>query len=146
MTYKYWEIEIDGPDKTGKDLLCKYLCELSGWRFSINVRGIMSQLVYAKKFNREFEYDTSAFSKNKILILLTAEPDDLIIRCKLTNEPMYNIMTDKTLFDEAVDELCKTNCVFTYNTSFRTPYEIAKDIIDKINFLEEENQKHGKIL
>lgn len=146
MTYKYWEIEIDGPDKTGKDLLCRYLCELSGWRFSINVRGIISQLVYAKKFNRDDEYDMSAFSKNKILILLQAETDDLMIRCKMTNEPMYDIGGDRVLFDEVMHELCETYRVFRYNTSHCTPYEIAKDIIRRINFLEEEKQEHGKIL
>lgn len=138
MVYKYWEIEIDGPDKTGKDLICRYLCELGGWRFSINVRGIMSQLVYAKKFNRELEYDMSNFSKNKILILLQAEPEDIVIRCKMTNEQLYDTVADRNLFNEVAEELRKKYYVLTYNTSYHTPYEIAQNIIEKINNFEKE--------
>lgn len=144
MTYKYWELEIDGPDKTGKDLLCRYLCELSDWRFSINVRGIMSQIVYAKKFDRDFEFDTSNFSKNKILILLEADPKDLAVRCKMTNEKEYDFENDAKLFCDTAFELSRDHVVLMYNTSHFTPYEIAKAIIEKINWLEEKH--NGKVL
>ena len=141
MTYKYWEIEIDGPDKTGKDLLCKYLCEMSNYRFSINVRGLISQLVYAKKFNRNFNYDTSCFSKKKVLILLTAEPDDLAVRCKMTNEPVYDFKKDLEMFIDIATDIEDDYCIFAYNTSYMTPYKIAKDILDRIARLEVLN--HG---
>ena len=135
---KYWELEIDGPDKTGKDLLCKYLCEMSNYRFSINVRGLISQLVYTKKYNREFNYDTSNFSKNKVLILLTGEPQDLAIRCKTTNEPLYNVKQDLNWFEQAADQVEEGGyLVLRFNTSFNTPYKIARDIIKLIETLEE---------
>lgn len=137
MTYKYWELEIDGPDKTGKDLLCRYLCELSGWRFSINVRGVISQAVYAKKFKRNFSYDMRDFSKNKILILLKADPEDLLVRCKMTNEQMYDFEQDAKLFHAVATELSKTHRVMVYNTSHLTPYDIAKDILKRIDMMEE---------
>lgn len=143
MTYKYWEIEIDGPDKTGKDLLCRYLCEMSGWRFSINVRGLISQLVYAKKFGRDFEYDTSNFSKNKVLILLTGEPEDISVRCKATHEPSYNIEGDLELFREAAKKAKETNIVVEYNTSYFAPYTIAQSVLNLINQLEE--NENGKV-
>lgn len=138
MTYKYWELEIDGPDKTGKDLLCRYLCEMSAWRFSINVRGLISQLVYAKKYNRNFEYDTSQFSKKKVLILLTGEPKDLAVRCKVTNEPLYDIDKDSLWFEQAADEVeAKGYIVLRYNTSQYTPYRIAQSVLNIIKNLEE---------
>lgn len=130
MRYKYWELEIDGPDKTGKDLLCKYLCELSDYRFSINVRGIISQLVYARKYDRSFEYDMSSFSKNKILILLTADARDLAIRCKMTNEPVYKFKQDLLWFEQAANELeARGYIVFKFNTSTFTPYYIAQNVL-----------------
>lgn len=141
MKYKYWEIEIDGPDKAGKDLVCKYLCEMSGWRFSINVRGLMSQQVYAKKFGRDYEYDVLNFNKNKILILLTGEPEDLAIRCKLTNEPEYNIKKDLELFESTARHLEEAFNVLYYNTTYISPYHIAKKVIAYIDKLEEENRR-----
>ena len=137
MTYKYWELEIDGPDKTGKDLLCRYLCEMSGWRFSINVRGLISQLVYAKKYNRDYKYDTSKFSKNKVLILLLGDAEDLAVRCKATNEPEYDISSDIALFKEAADEVAQNHIVLRYNTSHWTPYDIAKSVLQTITCFEE---------
>ena len=77
---KYWEIEIDGTDKTGKDTLLQYLCYLSDYKYSINSRGILSQLVYTKKYNRDYNFDLSNFNKNKIIIWLYANEEDLKIR------------------------------------------------------------------
>lgn len=137
MTYRYWELEIDGPDKTGKDLLCKYLCELSHYRFSINVRGIISQMVYTSKYHRDDDFDLRNFSKDKILIILTGETDDLEIRCKLTHEPPYDIDADKALFDAVAHAAAERYIVYEYNTSYMTPYAIAKDVIEKIDKMEE---------
>lgn len=142
MVYKYWEIEIDGPDKTGKDLLCRYLCELSNWRFSINVRGLISQLVYAKKFNRDYQYvvDTTSTNKHKIFIILYGDEDDIDVRCKMTNEPKYNIKDDLKLFFEAVDDISVIYPnIHVFNTSHMTPYDIAKKVIKLIDKLEEQN-------
>ena len=140
MTYKFWELEIDGPDKTGKDLLCSYLCELSHYRFSINVRGLISQLVYSKKFNRDFEYDTRDFSKHKILIVLLGEPADLAVRCKTTGEPSYDIENDLNLFKLAAYEVEeKGYIVLKYDTSAATPYAIARDVLRIVEELEEED-------
>lgn len=136
MKYKYWELEIDGPDKAGKELLCKYLCEMSHYRFSINVRGLMSQLVYTRKFGRGMEYDTSAFSKTKVLVLLTADVEDLMIRCIATNTPSYDFEYDLKLFEQTADKLKPEYIILRYNTSCDTPYEIAKNVIEKINRLE----------
>lgn len=137
MQLKYWEIEIDGPDKTGKDLLCTYLCKLSNYKFSINVRGYMSQLVYNMKFDRGHMYDQTVISKNKIFVLLTADAKDLNIRCSATNEPKYDYDKDQSLFYDAFTIVCDSGHIaLSYNTSRMTPYDIALDIIKKIDELE----------
>ena len=138
---KYWEIEIDGTDRTGKDTLLQYLCYLSDYKYSINSRGILSQLVYTKKYNRDYTFDLSNFNKNKIIIWLYADEEDLKIRCKLTNEPNYDIINDTKLFNDVVNSLSNNYIIHKYNTSEITPYQIAKNIIKQINILEESNGK-----
>lgn len=138
---KYWEIEIDGTDRTGKDTLLQYLCHLSDYKYSINSRGILSQLVYTNKYNRDYTFDLSNFNKNKIIIWLYGDEEDLKIRCKLTNEPNYDIINDTALFNDIVNSLSNDYIIFKYNTSEMTPYQIAKNIIKQINILEESNGK-----
>ena len=138
MELKYWEIEIDGTDRVGKDTLLQYLCKLGGYRFSINPRGLLSQLVYTEKFGRDYTFDLSGYSKNKVIIWLYADKEDLDIRCKLTNEPSYTIIEDTNLFDKVYHRLEQEGYnVMKYNTSEMTPYGIAKDVLDKINKKEE---------
>lgn len=137
---KYWEIELDGVDKTGKDLLCYYLCKLSNYTLSINVRGLISQIAYNEKFNRDIEYDITNISKNKIFILLTAEEEDLYIRCKNTNEELYDFKKDLKLFNTAANTIQSYGyTVWKFNTSEFTPYILAKLILVKLSMLEEED-------
>jgi len=135
--FKYYEVEIDGVDKTGKDLLTSYLALLSNHRFSINTRGIITQIAYSRKYNRNYEYNLSSLSKNKIIILLTAEVEDLKVRCKITNEKEFSIKEDLKLFDDIANELLSQGFkVYKFNTSFETPYEIIKRVISLIDCLE----------
>lgn len=134
---KYWELEIDGTDRVGKDTLTSYIALLTNYRFSINSRGLMSQLVYNRKYKRNVIYDLTTFNKNKIIIWLYAEEEDLKIRCDLTNEKSYSIIEDTNLFKTTYDFLKNNNFkIFAYNTSKHTPYSIAKDIIKKIEEME----------
>jgi len=138
--FKYYEIEIDGVDRTGKDTLTTYLALLSNHKFSINTRGIITQIAYSKKFNRGYEYDLSNLSKNKLIVLLRAYSEDLEIRCKMTNEKDFSIKDDLKLFnDVATDLLNKGYDVRFYNTSYYTPYMIAKDIIEYLENKEQDN-------
>lgn len=133
---KYWEIEIDGPDKTLKDLLCGYICILSNYKYSINVRGIMSQLVYTRKYKRNYTFSAKNISKRKVHILLTGKVDDIKTRCKLSNEKEYTIIDDLNSFKLAANALKnKDFIVYIYNTSNDSIYNIAKDIIKKMEEL-----------
>lgn len=137
---KYWEIEIDGTDKTGKDLLLQYICVLGKYKYSINPRGLMSQLVYTKKFNRDYVYDLEVLNKNKVYVMLYAEPDDLEVRCRVTHEPKYDYIEDTKLYHEVYSELeSKGFKLLKFNTSEVTPYNIAKSVIEYIESLEEQD-------
>ena len=131
-------IEIEGIDKTGKDTLAKYIDYLSGRKYVINVRGILSQIAYSKIYNRNYDYDKNIEgNKGTIIILLHANMDDLNVRYKITNEPDIDKSRDMKVFDDTATYLRQQGIeVWEYNTSCKTPYMIAKEIlscIDAIN-------------
>lgn len=140
---KYWEIELDGADRVGKNTVLKYLEILTDYKYSINVRGYMSQKVYSKKYNRNNIYDTSSLSKNRLYVLLWADEEDLKIRGTLSNEEEHDYVNDTMLFMTEYDLLATDKYkTLVFNTSLSTPYKIAKKIIevmDKLN--KEENNE-----
>lgn len=121
-------IQIDGVDKTGKDLILNYVNELSNHKYVIQSRGLISQIAYSKKFKRQYKYSFDDY-KNTLFIYLVADPKDLQIRHHLTNEPRIDILSDIELFDRVVNEYSKKYSIFKFNTSIETPYEIALEII-----------------
>lgn len=121
-------IQIDGVDKTGKDLILNYVNELSNHKYVIQSRGLISQIAYSKKFKRHYKYSFDDY-KNTLFIYLVADPKDLQIRHRLTNEPRIDILSDIELFDNVVNEYSKKYSIFKFNTSIETPYEIALEII-----------------
>ena len=132
MVYRYWNLELDGPDKTGKSTICKYITMLSNYRFATHDRGYMTQVAYSKKFNRN--YDFTLPSKDTVFILLTVDKIEHDIRCKITNEPKINFEEDMQLFAEVYQKLVSLGykCL-CYNTSKMTAVEIAKNIIYEID-------------
>lgn len=136
MKLKYWAIELDGPDKVGKSALKKYLIELNQGRYAIHDRGYMTQVAYAKKFNREYEYEPD---KNHVYILLTCDKKDHDIRCKLNNEPYIDYKNDLALFIQIYQSLREANYkVNIFNTSSYSLYnlsEIILNYVDRLNGL-----------
>lgn len=128
-------IQIDGVDKTGKDLILKYVVMLSNHKYVIQSRGLLSQMAYSKIYDRPYSYSFEDYP-NTLFIYLTGELEDLTIRHKLTDEPKINIEKDMQAFEEIVST--NKNLVHTFNTSKETPYNIAKQIIA----LAEEKEKH----
>lgn len=129
-------ITIDGVDRTGKNTLHGYLARVTNHKYVITDRGILTQIAYNEKFNRGVTYNINNY-KNNIIVYLYAEPEDLEIRCKLTNEPPFDIKSDLELFTRRLEEL-KSNgfIVYCYNTSILTPYTIALDLQYKLKALE----------
>lgn len=135
-------IEIDGADKTAKDTLHKFIEQVCEYKYNINVRGITTQLVYNRKFNRPYVYDLSNF-RHAVIVLLTGDTDDIEIRCKATNEPKYNIPEDVNNFIEMAHELYNNEgiSVLDYNTTYETPYAIAMDVKSKMDALNRDSRK-----
>lgn len=127
-------IEIDGIDKSGKDTIEHYFSLLTNYKYVLNIRGILSQLVYNDKFHRNEEY---TLYYKPLIFLLTVDENDFLVRSKLTNEPMIHYKKDSYSFMTYAEYLKSLEIpVFTLNTTRYTPYMIAtkmKKILSSIN-------------
>lgn len=131
-------IEIEGHDKNGKDTIAKYIEQLGNYAYTLNVRGLLTQLVYNDKFSRDNEY---LMTYKPLIILLKSEPEDVEIRCRMTKEPKINTVKDTEVYEYYANELEKLGAaiVWRYNTSEMTPYQIGKDIIKRLKDIRPEN-------
>lgn len=121
---------IEGIDKTGKDLLKQYIVQMTNHKHTVISRGLMSGIVYSKLANRNFDYALQDW-QHCLFVYLTAEKDDLAIRCKLSNEPKRDFDKDKQYFDDIVCKLRQHNMnVVEFNSSRETPYSIALQVIE----------------
>lgn len=124
-------IEIEGMDKTGKDTLAKYISLMTNYAFTINVRGILTQLVYNDKFERN---NTYVLPYKPFVIFLDVDNTDHAVRCNIAKEPKININKDREVYYKYIKKFNEIGInVFIYNTSEMTPYMIAKDVISKLN-------------
>lgn len=143
---KYDTINVDGIDKSGKDTLVQYLTLLSDFKYMVHSRGIISQIAYNKLYDRHFTYDSKK-QKNVINVYLTVDKDDWNIRCKLTNEPYIDYDKNTEYFNTTKTLLNDDFIIYEYNTSTMTPYQIALDVlnkVDKLNKLDiEEEDSNG---
>lgn len=127
-------IEIEGVDKAGKDTILQYIAILANYKYTMNARGILSQLVYNEKFNRNYTYQ---LPYKPLIIFLDLNEEDHMVRCKLTHEPKINYSDDRDLFLKYIDILENNGItVWKYNTSDETAYNIAKDIIKRLENLD----------
>ena len=135
---KYYSIFIDGIDKSGKDLIAYYVIHLSNFKYIVNGRGILSQLAYAKLYNRNDVYDLTQ-QENIINVYLEVNKEDWLLRCKKTDEPAIDYEKNVKAFQYAINILDKANNVICFNTSQETPYMIAKHIVNYVDNLNKEN-------
>lgn len=120
-------LEIEGMDRAGKDTLAEYIKYLGNYAYTINVRGILTQIVYNDKFDRNNVY---ALPYKPFIVFLDVNNTDHAIRCKTTDEAKINVDKDREAFYEYINELRKYGItVLTYNTSETTMINIAKDVI-----------------
>lgn len=131
-------IEIEGPDKTGKDTIAKYIEQLGNYAYNINVRGILTQLVYNDKFKRGYLYN---IMYKPIIILLIVNEVDSEIRCRMNGEPKINLNKDIEVYVHYAKRLEDEGLaiVYRYDTSLLTPYRIATDIIEKVSKLDKDD-------
>ena len=124
------QVVIEGVDKTGKDSIMKYIDTLGKHKYALYQRGHISNVVYARIFDREEHKYT--LNPHSLYVLLTADPEDLDIRFKLTNEPYTDIKRDLNMFDKVFKEMTAEAGVHTLiiNTTDITLYNAAKLILD----------------
>lgn len=136
-------IEVEGADRCGKDTLVGYLDYMSNRQIPVSSRGLLSTLVYNDIYNRfmstERENEMIKGNEETLIVLLYGYSEDIELRCKITKEPPVDVIRDMNKFYEYAIKLQELGMkVLIYNTSEKTPYKIAKDIIDKIKNHEEE--------
>lgn len=126
---KVYKIFIDGIDKSGKDTIVNYVDKLSGHKYAVKSRGVLSLIAYAKLYNRDFKYDLRS-EKYALHVISDVKKDDWEIRCKMTNEPKidYQQNVDAFKYAEMIGRKNKLRIIHVDSTK-NTPYTIAKQII-----------------
>jgi hypothetical protein len=85
MKLDVFNVEFDGIDKCGKDTIWRTMISYHQNRYIYDARGILSQLAYAKLFNRDYEYKyTEGYFENTLVVYLTVDKDDWEIRCDIS--------------------------------------------------------------
>ncbi|MBL7085697.1 MAG: hypothetical protein ISS28_01160 [Candidatus Cloacimonetes bacterium] len=113
MEFKEIIIHIDGMDKTGKDSIRRELIRKSGGKYLVIVRSYISQLVYARLYNRKinesffFQQMMTDYLNNIKFIILYTNKDKLTKRF-ITNDEQDLLIEDidkhKIMFDVIVKE------------------------------------------
>lgn len=141
---KYFSVSVEGIDKSGKYQVLKYLDILGKHKYVLMDRGLMSNITYARMFERGYSYDIDQFKK-WIFVHLYCDKADWEVRCKLTNEPTIDYKKNIDAFEETVEEFKMFGFhVLSFNTTNLTPYNVAKQVIayiDKLNKQDEEKNK-----
>ena len=123
-------IEIEGIDKTGKDLVKAYITLLSDYKYIVQSRGLLSNMVYAEKYGRDYDY---SLMYRPIVVYLDVDEEDRRVRCVLTNEPNINADADKRLFNKYKTKLRESGItIYEFNTTHQTPYQIATQVLELI--------------
>lgn len=124
-------IILEGVDRTGKDSIRHEIVKQSNGQIVVMCRSYISQIVYSRIYGRninEKEYFDLIKKTKKIgyeYYILTANLEVLLERFKQTNEPMIDIKRDLVAFDNIAKELN----IKIFNTSFKRPAELAREII-----------------
>lgn len=130
MTINNIAIEIEGIDKAGKDTILNNIAIIGNYKYTLNSRGILSQLVYNEKFNRNYDY---ILTYKPFIIFLDVDEQDWITRCKITGEKKIDYSLDRSIFLKYINILKEKGItIYMYNTSKMTPYQIAIDVLSKL--------------
>ena len=125
------QIVVEGPDKCGKDSLITYMHKMSNFKYCLNSRGILSQLVYNDKYKRNNSY---ILSYKPLIIFLTADEVDQNIRCDLTFETKIDFNKDLFAFNSYAKYLNDNGLaiVWEYNTSHTTLFDLSRVILNRL--------------
>ena len=128
-------VEFEGVDRSGKELVRKYVDQLGKHKYVLMDRGLLSNIAYAELYDRDdtYEYDLTQF-KDWTIVYLEVNEEDWKIRCKLTNEIPIDYKANIEVFEKAIKVVEAAGIkVLRYNTSLNTPYIIAKDVLKHLD-------------
>ena len=139
---EYHTIVLEGIDKTGKDSLARYIDEVSGHRYVLPRRGVVSNIAYAKLYGRaDFpEYPLDQHSHEVYVLLRCTSKVDWEMRCRLTGEAPISYEKNVAAFEEvwANFKASRDSAInLEYDTSHMTLIDIATDIVKKVDALNE---------
>lgn len=140
MKLMYDTIVIEGVDKTGKDTVTNYLRMLSNNKYCCYSRGVISDTVYEMIYGRTV--NQREVTDNVFSVLLTADKDDLKVRFKLTKEPEIDIDKHLDVFMDVFYTMTVGKFSIEFNTSEMTPFTIAKNILEIVDYINENEIKH----
>lgn len=139
---KVFNVEFDGIDKCGKDLIKSYIFHLAPGKYLAKARGVISQLAYARLFGRELDFDITDYAKSTLFVLLDVDYEDWKIRCKITAEPKleHSFSETRAQFFKVINLLhdvynVPISHLMIFDTSSTTPYEIACEVISRLKTL-----------
>ena len=133
----YYRIILEGIDKTGKDQIREYIRKLSNGKYTCSARGFVSLMAYSNLYNRDYKYDIQQ-ETNTIIVYLTVDKEDWEVRCKINNEPAIDYEKNKEAFEEVINKLRKDKFrILEYDTSIWPPYQIAKQVIEIVDSINE---------
>ena len=154
MKFKVFIVEFDGIDKAGKDSIMAQIFSAAPNKYIPKARGLLSQIAYAKLYNRDYEYEvTDGYLENTLFVYLTVDQEDWKIRCDVTREFEKNrfrsdmegelkYSSNKAAFDYAYDvlenKLKNKKQIIKFNTSEVTPYKIITEVVKRLEELNEE--------
>lgn len=142
---KRYCISFEGIDKSGKELVGKYVNILGKYKYVLMDRGLLSNITYARMNDRKYEYNLDSYT-NWIIVYLTVDKADWEVRCKLAHEEPINYEQHINEFNATALALDKAGIpILVYNTSVYTPYAIAKDIIHYMEDREKEDNEQPKL-
>lgn len=139
-------IAFEGIDRSGKNVVSKYVNILGKYKYVLMDRGLLSNITYARMNGRDYEYDISQF-KTWVIVYLVCAREDWEVRCKIDNEPPIDYETNMRELSKTAADLQKAGIeVLVYDTSAQAPYAIAKDILMKIERLDKEHGQDKQVL
>jgi thymidylate kinase len=131
-----YQIVFEGPDRVGKTTLKQNFEKITNFKYVTIDRALLTGMVYTEKFGRPpVTYDFKQY-EHVIIVLLTADPDEIYRRCIVTHEQVYDIQSDLALFHKHAKTLEDAGItIIRYDMTHVDSINVAKDLKEKVDNL-----------
>jgi hypothetical protein len=131
-----YQVIFEGPDRVGKTTLKQNFEKITNFKYVTIDRALLTGMVYTEKFDRPpVTYDFEQY-KYVIIVLLTADSNEIYRRCVATHEPVYDIANDIALFNKHAHTLEQAGItIIRYDMTYADSIDVAKDLKQKMEAL-----------